>query len=395
MPSLQVVYVTNFKFFQLSGANTMQKKLIALAIAAALAPAAAMADSSNVTLYGVADVSIDSIDNGDSGAVNGVRVTKVSSNASRFGLKGAEDLGNGLKAVFQVESNVSVDGGAGSGTAAGTTLGQRPTFAGLAGDSWGSVTLGIHESAYKTSTRAMDAFGDTIADNRTLMGKTTVGAANAFDSRNSDSIRYDSPNFSGFKVSALYGFNAEANTVSTSDRKNKTVSLSGNYSVAPFNAAVAYQKNDTGTAAAPTDNKAWKAAVGYATSQFGVNGIYEKTTDNLGSGAGGTGHKAYYLSGNYNATANDVIKLAYTKSKDTEDSTTTDRGAKQWSLGVTHSMSKRTSVYALYTKLDNDGNSTSGASYVLTAASSSAGAMTTTGMGSEQSAFSLGMKHVF
>lgn len=375
----------------------MQKKLIALAIAAAFAPAVAMADTSNVTVYGIADASFDNVKNGGTTSVTN---NKISSNASRLGLKGAEDLGGGLKAIWQIEQQINIDGRA-NGAATADSLATRNTFVGLAGDSWGSLTLGRNDTPYKTSTRAMDMFADHIADNRSLMGMGRTG----FDVRFTDTVRYDSPSFSGFKVAGSYTASAEGNTTSAADVKGKAVSLSGNYETGPFSAALAYQKNTFGSnagavvAAAPglNDEKAWKAGVGYKVAQFAVNGVYEKTTDTLGSTVGATaattgrGHKAYYLSGAFNATANDAIKLAYTKVKNLADGNAPDAGAKQWALGVDHSMSKRTTVYAMYTKLDNDLNS----QFNLSSIGVTSGFAVTPAASADPSAFSFGMKHVF
>lgn len=387
----------------------MQKKLIAIAIAAAFAPAVAMADTSNVTVYGIADASFDNV---KAATLNNNSVTnnKVSSNASRLGLKGSEDLGGGLKAIWQIESAVSIDG------AANNTLATRNTFVGLAGDAWGSLTLGRNDTPYKSSTRALDVFADHIADNRSLMGVSTsqlagLSTTSAFDGRFTDTVRYDSPSFSGFKVAGSYTLSAEGNNNPAANSKGRAVSLSGNYETGPFSAAAAYQKHYLGstTGAIPaaglggaplgplaanlTSERAWKLGAGYKVSQFAVNGVYEKTTDNLGVNGGG--HKAFYLAGAFNATANDAIKLAYTKAKQLGDGSMNNSGAKQWSLGVDHNMSKRTTVYAMYTKLDNDGTAADGAQYGLSAATGATGATGFVSQSTDPSAFSFGMKHVF
>lgn len=387
----------------------MQKKLIALAIAAAFAPAVAMADTSNVTVYGVADASLDNVKNGGTAAsATSVTENKVSSNVSRLGLKGSEDLGGGLKAIWQIETAITLDGrNNATGNPSADTLATRNTFVGLAGDAWGSLTLGRNDTPYKTSTRALDVFYDHIADNRSLMGISSskiagLAGAAAFDGRFTDTVRYDSPSFSGFKVAGSYTLSAEGNNNPAANSKGRAVSLSGNYETGPFSAAAAYQKHNLGSTAGAipamgaglTSERAWKLGAGYKVSQFAVNGVYEKTTDNLGVNGGG--HKAFYLAGAFNATANDAIKLAYTKAKQTGDGSQANSGAKQWALGVDHNMSKRTTVYAMYTKLDNDGNTTTGgATYRLfndgvTGASGAAPAQ-----GGDPSAFSFGMKHVF
>ena len=93
----------------------MNKKLLALAVAAALAPAAAMADSGNVTIYGSLHMSVDSLKGNSSldGTSNESEMN-ISSNSSYIGFKGNEDLGNGLKAIWQMETQVGI-GDTGSG----------------------------------------------------------------------------------------------------------------------------------------------------------------------------------------------------------------------------------------------------------------------------------------
>ncbi len=374
----------------------MKKNLLALAVAGAFVAPAAMADNSNVNVYGIAHVAVDFTKNGDIVGTSGVNTHKISSNQSRIGFKGSEDLGGGLKAIFQVERSVEID--------AGSLSTARNTFAGVAGDAWGSLTLGINDTPYKSATRGLDVFADQFADNRNLMGGVAVKNATAgFDQRFNNTARYDSPDMSGFKAGVSYSAGAENNTNSALNVKGKAWSLGGTYATGPFFGTLAYQKNTFGSTSSITnfpalgaacaaqlcDEKAWKLGAGYKVDQFAVNGVYEKTSDNLGNAAGGMGHKAYYLAGTFNATANDAIKLAYTKAGKLQDGNAADTGAKQWSIGVDHNLSKRTAVYALYTKLDND----AAASYNLGTVST--GAVTAQGAGADPSAFSLGLRHSF
>src|SRR5690606_4341352 len=139
----------------------MQKKLLALAIAGALsAPLAAQAQ--NVQIYGLLQPSIDFVDNGEGSG------TFVNSNASRLGFKGSEDLGNGLKAIFQLESALSFDE-----RGQGTNWMNRDSWLGLAG-SFGSITIGNHQPAYVKSTARLDPFADTIGDYNNIMSRVRV-----------------------------------------------------------------------------------------------------------------------------------------------------------------------------------------------------------------------------
>jgi predicted porin len=98
------------------------------------------------------------------------------------------------------------------------------------------------------------------------------------------------------------------------------------------------------------------------------------------------GHNAYYLAGKYNVSANDAIKLAYTKAG---ANSVVNTDANQVSVGYDHSLSKRTTVYAMYTKLTN------GSAGVYALSTNGTGAPTAGGVGSAPSAISLGLKHTF
>ncbi|MDF6681443.1 porin, partial [Escherichia coli] len=96
---------------------------------------------SSVTLYGVADAGIEYLSNVPSaspGGSNQVRMTSGNMSTSRWGLRGVEDLGGGLKAIFELESGISFDTGAQNNS---TRLFDRSAFVGL-GSKYGQLTLG-------------------------------------------------------------------------------------------------------------------------------------------------------------------------------------------------------------------------------------------------------------
>jgi predicted porin len=377
----------------------MKKKLLALAVAGAFVAPSAMADTANVNVYGVMDLSYDTVSTGSGYDATGAAVpnssqNKISSNASRIGFKGAEDLGGGTAAVFQIENGITADGAAGAWAA-------RNTFVGLKGDSWGEVLLGNNDTPYKSSTRKMDLFGDSIADNRSLMGGIAgKTAAIGFDGRSTDSITYNSPSMGGVKVGLQYRAGAEGAT--SGSIKGNAWSLAGTYAEGPITAALAYEVHDfggagTGTlaAAAPAvaeqKERAVKLAGGYAMDQFAVNVVYEKTSDGFGAGRDLLDHRTWYLAGKYNLSGSDALKLAYTNQGNVGG--LVDTGAKQISLGYDHSMSKRTTVYALYTRLTNE----KGAGYNLGIAAASTGgvAIPAGNVDHDPSSFAVGIKHAF
>lgn len=369
----------------------MQKKIIALAIAAAFAAPAAFADTSNVNVYGVANVSYDMTKTGAVAAASNFSSNKVSSNTSRLGLKGSEDMGDGLSAIWQIESLIQIDGQ----TAAGNTLANRNTFAGLSSKTAGTVLLGRHDTPYNLSNRKYDLFADGTADNRSIMGggqgtAATVGAS--FNGRQPNVVAYISPAMSGLTAAIAYVAGAEGQTLATQTKGNAW-SLAALYGNGPISANFGYEVHNLGTAPgtlffATLKETAWTISGGYKVEAFEINGIYEKTSDNFGAaGANALGHRAYYLSGKYNVTANDAVKLAYANAG---SGAAINTGATQISLGYDHSLSKRTTVYAAYTKLSND---TTGV-YALSANGTGAPVAVVAG-GAKPSAISLGMKHTF
>jgi predicted porin len=407
----------------------MQKKLIALAIAGAFVAPAAFAESGNVTIYGIMDASYDITDNGNSTTAQGEKTNKVSSNSSRLGFKGSEDLGNGLSAVWQLETGINVDGTTAS------NLNSRNTFVGLSGKTWGTVILGKHDTPYKISTRSLDMFGDGLADNRNIMGggatssfgankvagvngtgsaATLNGAATSFDGRQSDVVAYISPTMNGFTGAIAYVAGAEG-AATSGDKKGNAWSAMANYSNGPWYGALAYERHNLGTAGtgslgasvytdkngtvaniADQSEKAWKLGVGYKANNFRVGFAYEKTSDDFGSATGNPlgcassdclGHNAWNLGGGYTFGANEV-KVQYTKAGDMGN--TSNSGAKQWAVGLDHNFSKRTKLYAQYVKLNNDVN----AQYGLNGAGTS-GLVNAKGVDADPSAWSFGMRHSF
>ena len=184
----------------------MNKKLVALAVAGAFAlPLAAEAQTgAQVTLYGRANMDLEFVKAsgpGDAASGSTSTVTRVSSNSSRFGLRGTEALGGGLTAFFQVENSVNWDG---NGASNANTIANRETFVGLQG-SYGQIWLGRSLSPYDDTTPIWAAgfnyntglfnTSSLWANNSNAIGGEAIGG---YDDRYSNSIRWNSPTWSGF-----------------------------------------------------------------------------------------------------------------------------------------------------------------------------------------------------
>lgn len=357
----------------------MKKSLIALAVAGAVAAPAAFAATSNVDIYGIFGASVDIFDRDNTQEDE----FRVSSTASRIGFKGAEDLGGGLSAIWQVETGLDIDTSGGS-------WGSRNTFVGLSSKSLGTVRIGNYDTAYKMSSGRYDVFIDTMADYNTIMG--SVNSNNAlFDRRENNSISYESPEMSGLKLMGTYG---QRNENGSTTLDPELWSLAAVYANGPLSVIAAYESQDDGTVAFSTtsdvaDATAWKLGAGYAFGNTRVAAIFErvKVDDFFGSDLE---RDAWYLSATHQM-GNITLKGAYANAGETEVSGFGDinDGADFWAIGVDYALSKRTTVYALYSSLDTDDNG----SYRI-------GGNGTTGafqsaFGGDPNGLSIGMKHSF
>lgn len=392
----------------------MNKKLIALAIAGAFAAPLAMADNGNVVIYGDMAVSADMVDGGSynsvstgphTGPINALstnsaqRRGRISSNNSFIGFKGSEDLGNGMNAIWQFENGIALDGqntnDNGPQAVGGTGLypstfgsqSRRNTFAGLSSKDLGSVTFGVQDSPVKTATGPMDAFGQhTLADYRSLWGtingatpasSASMNGANIANLRAQNSVLYTSPNMGGFTIKAMGAAQNEGGNFNGtgSGATGHYYSVGGIYANGPLFATLAYEdnrvtnnnNNPTGT---PPSNfsdfnfKNWRTGVGYNFSGLKIGLAYERIKGDgtvLAGSTSSVNRDAWYVPVSYQMGSN-TFKLAYTKAGKSNQKSSTGAdlsgsdGASQWSLGVNHAMSKRTSVYALYSMVRNDSN---------------------------------------
>lgn len=371
----------------------MQKKLIVIALTAVFAtPLSAVADSDHFNFYGKVDVSYDMVNTGDgtttangATAVTGISKRVVSSNVSKFGFKGSEDLGDGLTAIWQVEQQIDID------AAAKNTFASRNTFAGLKSDRLGTILLGIHDTPYKLASRKLDAFGDNIGDNRALIGAPKGSASNlGFELREKNTVAYMSPSFSGIKA-AIATINLREDNTNSMQLNGKIMSFAAMYDVAPFYGSLAYESHDLDYVTAGNKESATRLGLGFKPGDFSVGIIYEITNDNFAAGSTNSlGHKAAYINGKYKI-GNNVIKLAYGKTGNLGSGNVqiVDSGASQVTVGYDLGLGKDTKIYVLYTKITNG----KGINYGFSQNTGSGS--TSSGFGASPSALSLGMKHSF
>lgn len=232
----------------------MKKGILALAVLGAFS-GAAFAQSS-VTLYGVLDIGYQynkgGVDTGREDANgNAIYEKKGTSgidgghqSGNRWGLRGSEDLGGGLKGVFTLESGFSLDTGM---SAQGNRLFGRQAWLGLQ-SGWGTVALG-RMATFSSGTGSFDMFGRT---DPFLTGFGVANLGNTFLSasalRADNSIAYQSPTWAGFKFGAGYSLNASGSESFDRNQNNKVTFLGANWTGGPFFVVVTYDAvNAAGT----------------------------------------------------------------------------------------------------------------------------------------------------
>jgi predicted porin len=350
----------------------MKKSLLALAVLGAFAGAAYA--QSSVTVYGIVDLGFDSTSNGadDNGRTNGIRSGGQS--ASRIGFKGTEDLGNGLKALFQLEATIQADTGATFGATNGNNGGfNRFATVGLQSQTFGTVLLGRQTSVIKDAYDQIDPFGD---------GGTVGAISNIFfagllsgdNGRISNSVKYQSNSFSGFKASAAYGFGETAG--STGANSNFGVNLG--YTNGGLNVQYGYHNQDaTDRATLTKEGKAKSNFLG-ATYDFGVAKLHGAFADSKLTEVGFDDVKVRnYMLGVSAPVGPGTIFASYA----VNDIRKVDNAdTKKIAISYSYDLSKRTNLYTGYSKTSNDENVRLGGAAAF---------------GKDPSTFNVGIRHKF
>lgn len=330
----------------------MKKSLLALAVLSAVAGAAQA--QSNVTIYGVLDMAINSESHGATSAGKGA-ITSLDSgvqSGSRLGFKGSEDLGSGLKAIFKLEMGVNADTGA---SAQGGLAFGRAAWVGLAGD-FGTVKLGRQNKPVFDAVDSIDPFSTGIIGGTAGQSTSATGLGNLFfatNPRSNNTINYSTNDLSGFSGSVAYTFGEQAGDNS----KLHQVGVSAGYAAGPFAAIFAFNtENDASTPLVATKH----VFVG-ATYDFGVAKAAAAYGNIKSDEAVAKVQNTLWMIGaTVPLTAADAIVGSYTAVTSEGNHVTTDNKGNQLALGLTHSLSKRTNLYTSVSRIANQANSNAG-----------------------------------
>ena len=370
----------------------MNKKLVAVAVAGVLAaPLAAQAQTANVTLYGRLNIDYELI-NGRQADGSNPWISRLSSNSSRLGVRGTESLGGGLNAIFQIEQNVSGD----TGNSSTSGFASRETFVGLQG-AWGTFKMGKFLMPYDDLHPIfgnVPTYTTSILSTADLWSQGTQSKFNGgFDARLGNSLRYDSPVYSGFNYSAQVSLRDSSgfadNVGPSANPANPTVGgdngdhaselrhayvfgIAGYYNNGPIQAGVGYERNIKvrNYAVTPSPNQFyandWALTITGAYN-FGVIRpalVYERLDYDTPTGdlkrdfwgvsvTAPIGPGALYA---FFGQAMDGKGSSVDGTRVGGLTKGTDTGSQQWEVSYTYPLSKRTQVYAGYVKLNNEKN---------------------------------------
>jgi predicted porin len=314
----------------------MKQKLIALAIASALS-APAFADNANINVYGKAFLTFDQHDTGVAGTVSKMR---VNTNASRFGVKGSEDLGEGLKALYQFEVEVDADGSTGAGM--GKT---RNSGAGLEGG-FGKVILGYWDTPFKVAHNAIELFDNTTSWSATnTIGKS---AGKNFNTRQKNMVQYWSPKMGGLQASFMY----------TPDEAKTTTVNKSNFSMAAtfkqddIYAAAAYESRNDASVTGTTDS-AFRLVGKYDLADAWVGAMIENIKTNTSTTASVSGSNVELVGGIKMGASS--IAASYAKAGSTAATGAAANDVNQLALRYGYKFSKRTEAFAAYASQKTNG----------------------------------------
>ncbi len=323
---------------------------LSLALLTALTPA----HGQTVVLYGRLNLNYERIKINQPNPANAIdNFYRISSNSSRFGIRGSEDLGQGLVAIYQVENSIDVD--AGSGTLAG-----RDSWVGLKGD-WGQLRLGRMDTPMKNSGGMTDRFkGTGIQDDGGIAA--LGGGGNGFSRRQNNSLRYDSPQFAGMRIELQHGLEAEdrapqpkvttlgingqvaglkyygvyeVHSVFVVGKRANAARIALNYDAGPLNIGSAFTRLNYNLVLGTVKRDYYTITAGYKVGSGTINARFGQALGAKGSAPIGT-----------TVAGSDAVALIKGP----------DSGAKNYTVGYEYNFSKRTQVYSYFTIIQNELN---------------------------------------
>jgi predicted porin len=336
----------------------MKKSILALAVLAGLA-GAAQAQSSNVSIYGIADVGYVR-DSGASAAGSTSTITSGGQSASRLGFKGREDLGGGMAAIFTLESGILMDTGASD---QGGLLFGRQIFVGLQTGA-GTVRLGRMYTPIYEARHAFDPFDGGFGGD---YGRIFLAGGK----RANNAVVYDTPdNSSGIAFEGMYSVGEQAGDAA----KARQMGASASYKKGPMDFKLAWDSMNSNPVSPAPIVATRSTAIG-GNYSFPIVKIFAVSQVNSSSAAVALDTRDYLLGFSVPIGPSTVIGT-YIKH---DNRAAADSDTKQFALGYTYALSKRSNLYTSYARLEND----------------RLAKLQTAALGGTDRVFSAGIRHLF
>ena len=310
------------------------------AIAAALSAVTSVSLAQNVEIYGILDSGIQSHDAG-AGAF-----TRAQNNAlatSRLGFQGSEDLGNGVTARFQLESQLNPSTGSqGSTTVAANETFNREAWVGIASKTLGELRVGRTDL---TSATDVDFRTSQFVN---LATRPVNGTAIEFGTDTRNIVRYLSPTLGGFSFQLGHG--SGNNAGATEDAQGDIRGAFVQYDDSKLKLLAGHHTKEATATAGERDYTSYGAAYDLGYASVGIN--YGEGDVNNANGA-----KNKTLNGSVRVplAAGWTVYGVYGVAEDAAQAS--DNRGSGYTVGTTKSLSKRTTLYAAYTAVDNESNS--------------------------------------
>jgi predicted porin len=296
--------------------NRQVKKTTLAALVLSAFAASAQAQS-NVTVYGVVDLGF--------AKTTGKTLVQRENHASRLGLRGVEDLGNGLSAIFNLESEILADTGAQKGV-----LWERQANVGIKG-AFGTVIMGRTKNLVDSAQGRVDPFAVDGVVGKVDEAMMRVGVSS---SRVSNSVTYNSPKVNGFTGNAQY-------VLSEVNGAKAGYDLLATYDQGPVSLHAGYERAAQ-TVAGPAQPKMWVVGGGYKVGDLRVTGAYAKGDTDLAA----IGEFKGMLVGLNYTIGNGDAKAVFAKQQQSNNQFEDKDTVKEYGIGYDYHLSKRTDLYA-------------------------------------------------
>ena len=351
----------------------MKKTLLAVVMAAGVA-GVAQAETS-VTLYGLIDAGLgyNEVKGAHGRTASRIGAVDGVSSGSRFGLQGAEDLGDGLRAVFTLEAGLSPNSG--NAQQGGRLFGRHATV-GLQSDYSGQLDFGRQTNLASKYFAGIDPAA--LGYNQAMMG-TSFSSANTV--RLDNMVLYQTPSFAGFQFGIGYAFNADENAAGSQFRtnnNNRVLTVGGHYQNGPLDIALSFDnyRPRSNVNHSTSNVRAYIVGAAYDFEAFKVSAAFGQTFDGwfvgTSSGAGvkdaggdnvgswkvadGSRVNSYLLGVSVPIGGTSNIWTSWQRADVNNDRLAgkgNDATSDVYSVGYTYDLSKRTNLYAMASYGDN------------------------------------------